>query len=523
MTGKHNIDVTGDYHESNNEGQHAERDIINNVFHVVIQGTKELESQFLGLETNIGFEFHAPREKYEETKNSRELESKLIEIKAKIETLNRNLYLAPELQQEQTFIEIEKLRVEKEKYQQKINQEEERKYKYPLATEFSKVKDKISSRPRTIWIIPIPVEDKSSSSIFSSIDIELKTKLQKLIPEFYPTTLQNESYQVYVESFINEYIQDTTAKSFIEDCLPGIIIAPIIHISQDKIFTQVIASAPGQDIEIDGIHARQTNFPEWEWRELSQILLKRQELTEQNPHNIVRDLFVDFYAALVIYLVDLYCLSINISHDPKLYKFLGNGLLRRRVDILNSLGLSYFLEEWLDPYKHSLLNKQREYQEKDQREKALQEIDPYVKQEQAQASSPEYVSPSYSSGNYYPVSEGSCLNKIIIFIMMIVFCVAPAKHIHHKMTHYGYVKLPDDSDAVMSRYTPSCDKTLYPENMSEDKIIKDGEKVRLIQMSIDNLWWKIKSKSLQHEVWVPSSYIEDPRNSSKVTAEHPCE
>jgi hypothetical protein len=528
MTGQRNIDITGDYHESDNKGQHAERDIINNIYQVVIQGAKELESQFSGLETNIGLEFHAPREKYEETKNRRELESKFIEIEDRIETLNKNLYLASEFQQEQAFIEIEKLRVEKEKYQrqlkeyqQKINQEEERKYKYPLATEFSKVRDRISSHPRTIWIIPIPVEDKSSSSTFSSIDIELKTKLQKLIPEFYPTTPQNASYQVYVESFINEYIQDTTAKSFVEDCLPGIIIAPIIHISQDKIFTQVIASAPGQDVEIDEIHARQTNFPEWEWRELSQILLERQELTEQNSHNIVRGLFVDFYSVLVIYLVDLYCLSINKSHDPKLYKFLGNGFLCRRVDILNSLGLSYFLEEWLDPFKHSLLNKQREYLEKDQREKKSQETDPYIVQEQAEAeeSAHEYASPSYYSENYYPVSDRACLNKIIGFIVMIVLCVVSTKYIHHKTTHYGYIQLPEGSCEVKLRYAPSLDKKLYPDNIIEDpeKAIRIGERVKLIEMSGDGLWWKIKYKSLQHEGWVWSAYIEDSRNPSSVT------
>jgi hypothetical protein len=188
MTGKRDFNVTGDYHESHNKGQQAGKDIINNVIQFVIQGSDKLESLFSEIGTNIGSKFHTHGERYEESENIPKLKSKITEIQSEIERLNRNSNLVSDIQKQQIDIEIKRLEIAEkeyelrlEEYRRRVEQEEARQYTYPLSQKFSKVRNVISSHPQAIWIIPIPVEDKSNSDIFTSLDIEVKTRLQNLI------------------------------------------------------------------------------------------------------------------------------------------------------------------------------------------------------------------------------------------------------------------------------------------------------------------------------------------------------
>jgi len=233
----------------------------------------------------------------------------------------------------------------------------------------------------------------------------------------------------------------------------------------------------------------QIRLEPWDWKVIK-AELEAQEITPEDSLFNIRKLIAFFHKILAVYFSDLYCLSIDPYHNPKLFA------------LLDEVNLPDILQTCVHPYRSSLSTIQLRIQEAERRR--LEEIERRRKeseiryQEQVQAS---YKTTSYSSGD----ENWSQIVGVGIGLMLLLgFCSQIPQQSNESVTirqNVGTIQAGGGYSGANLRNAP---------NGQEISILLNGTSVILGNYSDDGKWRQVTTTD-GHTGWVWAELIRQPQ------------
>jgi hypothetical protein len=192
------------------------------------------------------------------------------------------------------------------------------------------------------WILLAPPKVLCDISDFRSLDTQIEHRLEDLINRYYLSG--RIPYPVGCRKIFRESIERIQAIHTREllSPIPTLVLHSVV--TDQEVFITVTCPR-SVDTEHHDLSEYQVSLPSWDW-ELIKDTLELQGQSSRDSVRCIKELIIAFHVVIALYFSDLYCLNLDPYHDPKLFNF------------LNESEFPEALQQWVQPYKDSLLEVQ---------------------------------------------------------------------------------------------------------------------------------------------------------------------
>lgn len=227
----------------------------------------------------------------------------------------------------------------------------------------------------------------------------------------------------------------------------------------------------------------QIRLEPWNWKNL-QVELEHNGVSSEDSIFSIRKLISILHQVLAVYFSDLYCLSIDPYHDPKLFILLGT------VNLPNTLS------DWASPYRTSLLEIQKQLREREADINHHQEVN------------------SYKNIGYSHESDWGFLQVIGVGIAILFglgFCSQTPQQQSNRISYQQEsVPAAEQSIGIIQagdNYSGASLRKFSDATSQQIKVLSNGTEVMLGDLSSDGKWQKVTTQE-GLEGWVTKVAIE---------------
>jgi hypothetical protein len=211
-------------------------------------------------------------------------------------------------------------------------------YRLPFLISRDETKNLLLQESYRFWILLAPPKILCDVQDFRSLDIQIEHRLDGLVSKYYRSS--GISYPVGCRKIFSEPIEKIQAIHARELLAP--IPTLVLHsvVTDQEVFMTVTCPSDKSSTSHNA-SGNQVSLPSWNW-ELIRDALEQQGQSSRESIRSIKELIIAFHLVLSIYFLDLYCLSLDPYHSPKLF------------DFLNESDVPEALNNWVAPYQNSL-------------------------------------------------------------------------------------------------------------------------------------------------------------------------
>ncbi|MEM6254921.1 MAG: SH3 domain-containing protein [Cyanobacteria bacterium P01_D01_bin.156] len=358
----------------------------------------------------------------------------------------------------------------------------------PLILSPAKTRTYLQRDPDCLWVLFSPIKLSCYIERFGSLSTEVDNRLEELANSFDTRDSSGNSivYPIRYLKIFDQPIEKLTAMDMRDQLSPIPTLILQSEITDENIFICITSPKPFEPA--DNPSGRyQVTLPAWNWQSIK-LALENIGYSEEDSIKTVKELMILIHEVIVLYFADLYLLSLDPYHAPRTFDFLDNP------------SCSSILNQWIKPFRDSLLQFQ---------ERAIQQS----KENQDQQ--------FFENGNIYTdtsnVIDLDNIQWIPIaiagFVIMILsgFCsqqpqrplpvvVNPTNEILHEQEKYGTVQIAETSISPFAN--------LWTEPNGNQKVgeLGQGSRVAILAVSNDSQWYRVQSQDGK-QGWIYSETI----------------
>ena len=249
---------------------------------------------------------------------------------------------------------VKELQSRELEYKREELQSESNRHYLPFQVEIKDIHGILEEERGNFVIIPSPPEISVENSVFKSLNREISSALSKVVSTYYA------DLPVGYTSIFKNSVEDAQAKTVGKylSSTPTIIFNS--EVAHQKLFVSVTVTCPKPSVFLDaqnyqGSAATDSHQKQFELEPLNWFELKKSIESEgANAHDVnqkVLDFISIVHAVVAASFADLYCLSLNPFHSPKL------------SELVEASQFSDVLKTWTQPLQNYLDEAQNQAQQ----------------------------------------------------------------------------------------------------------------------------------------------------------------
>ena len=327
---------------------------------------------------------------------------------------------------------------------------------------------------------------------FESISTEIDNELEELTSSLYINGLSDDSiaYPVRYLKVFARPIEKLEAIDLRDQLSPIPTLIFQSEITDEKIFFCVTYPKPFEPIDNSSSHY-QTTLPFWHWKSIK-ITLNHLGYSEEDSLTNVKELIILVHKVVIMYFSDLYLLSLDPYYTPKLF------------DFLDESSDSSILNQWIKPFRDSLLDFQRYVQDRALRQAQENQGQRFFEDEDTYASSATII--DFENLQWLPIT-------VFCFSVMIFlgFCsqqyqqsspviVRPPNEIPYEPEKYGTVQITNPT------FNSVADLWTEPNGNKKVGQLQQGNRIIILAISNDTQWYRVQSQDGQ-KGWIYNEMV----------------